>query len=66
MTGGLSPQRAGDAETASMSWRHYKDTERHTAHPIVPWPNFKQSILFHIFVISMKYANDVIAYQNFL
>ena len=65
MTGGFSPQRASDAETASMSWRHYKNIERHTAHTIVSWSNSKQSILFHIFVISMKYTNDVIVYQNF-
>ena len=62
MTGEFSPQRAGDAETVSMSWRHYKNIERHTVHNIVSWPNPKKSVLFHIFVIAMKYTNDVIIY----
>ena len=54
----FSPQRAG----VSMSWRHYKNIERHTAHIIVSWSNPKQSILFYTFVIPMKYTNYIIIY----
>ena len=49
MTGGISPLRAGDAESVSVSWRHYKNIEGHTAHTIVSWPKPKMAsgLSFH-------------------
>ena len=40
-------QSFSNAENVSMSWRHYKNIVRHTAHAIVSWPNPKQWLMIH-------------------
>ena len=36
-----------DAESVFMSWRHYKNIKRHTAHTITSWHNPKQWQMVH-------------------
>ena len=53
MTGGYSPQRTGDAESASMSLRQYENIGRHTALTIVSRPNPKQWQMVRSFNLRM-------------